>query len=144
MIKNKIKEWLKRYSIPLVLGTIAAIVSAIIFKATTGNNIISGILATWVDNIVFYGYIALHDLKKVDKDAPKFKAFIKQVRNMVIEFGPAEYLDSFLIRPFFLSIFPYFIGNYPLAIFLGSAAAEVTYFIPTIISYELRKKVLKD
>ena len=63
---------------------------------------------------------------------------------MIVEFGPAEYLDSFLIRPLYLSLFPYLIDNYQIAILLGSIFAEITYFIPVVIFYEIRKKAFKN
>ena len=141
LLKNKIKGWFIRYSVPLVLATLAALISANIIKSITGNNIIAGIAATWIDNLVFYGYIAFQDLKNKPFN---FRNLLKHVRNMVIEFGPAEYFDSLLLRPLYLSAFPYFISNYSLAILLGSLAAEISFFIPTIISYELRKKIFKD
>ncbi len=140
-MKIKIREWFYRYSIPLLLATLSSIVSASIIKSITGNNILAGVGATWIDNITFYGYVYLKDVKRKNFTLTNF---IKQIRNMIIEFGPAEYLDTFLVRPFFLSVVPYFINNYQLAILLGSLLAEITYFIPVITFYELRKKVFRD
>lgn len=82
---------------------------------------------------------------KIDcKHKPPLKQLWIIFRNIVLEFGPAEYLDSFFVRPLYLSAFPYFIDNYTLAIFLGSIAANITYYIPTIVAYEVRKKVTKE
>ena len=142
MWKNKTKEWFKRYSTPLILATLAAIISATLIKILTGNNIIAGIFATWIDNITFYGYICIKDLSK--KEGSKIRNVFRQLRNMIVEFGPAEYLDSFLIRPLYLSLFPYLIDNYQIAILLGSIFAEITYFIPVVIFYEIRKKAFKN
>ncbi len=144
MWRSKTKEWFKRYSIPLILATLAAIISATIIKILTGNNIIAGILATWIDNITFYGYIYIKDLRKNKEEGPRITNIFKQLRNMIFEFGPAEYLDSFLIRPFYLSFSPYLIDNYQIAILLGSIFAEITYFIPVVIFYEIRKKAFED
>ncbi len=63
---------------------------------------------------------------------------------MVMEFGPAEYLDSFVIRPFFLAVLPSIIQNYSAAIFIGTLLADFIFYVPTIVSYEFRKKVFKD
>jgi len=91
-LKIKFKEWARRYSVPMTLAILAAILSGNVIKYLTGNNIIAGIAATWVDNIVFYGYISLRDISAEDLS---WRNFFKQIRNMIIEFGPAEYLDSF-------------------------------------------------
>jgi len=66
------------------------------------------------------------------------------LRNLVLEFGPGEYLDSFLIRPFYLAALPLVIADYALAIAAGTLLADVTYFVPVIFSYEARKKFLGE
>ncbi len=140
-MKKKLIEWWKRYSLPVFLGTITAIIIANIVKYFFDNIILAGILGAWSDFIVGYGTIAYRDIK--DKRKVTFINIIKVLRNMLFEFGPAEFLDTFFFRPFFMSVYPLFIANYSLAVLLGSLTAEITYFIPTIISYEIRKKVIK-
>lgn len=94
----------------------------------------------------FDGTIVYKDMQKRKAEGKMLgvTGFIVQFRNMLIEFGPAEYLDSFAIRPFYLSFLPFVIPSYSLAILIGTVLADITYFIPTIISYEFRKKTFKD
>ncbi|HLD05447.1 MAG TPA: hypothetical protein VJG90_07035 [Candidatus Nanoarchaeia archaeon] len=61
-------------------------------------------------------------------------------RNLIVEFGPVEYLDSFVLRPFWLAVMPTLISNYTFAIFIGTILADITYYVPTIFFYELRKR----
>ena len=146
MFKDKLKEWLKRYAFAHIIGLIFTILVATLSHILFKNIILSAFLATWSDNIAYYGIIIYGDLKlqkKKDKKL-KTKSFLKVARGIVMEFGLAEYLDSFIIRPFYLSVFPHFIPNYSLAILAGSICAEVTFYIPTIISYELKKKIFKN
>lgn len=140
-MNSKIKEWLERYAMAEILSIISIVISATILTNIFGLIIISAFVATWIGNFVYYGIIVFKDLKEKELNP---LTLIKQTRNMIIEFGPAEYLDSFVIRPFLLSVIPYFISNYPLAIFIGTNLANITYYIPTIISYELRKKIFKN
>lgn len=146
MWKNKIREWVCRYGPSLVLAIAAAVIIAKLVYSIFGNLVVAALAATWADNIMFYGLIAYRDFKRRKKKDKEFTivGVFKLMRNMIFEFSPAEYLDSFLLRPFYLSVFPYFIENYSLAIFLGSLAADISYFIPTILAYELRKKVFRD
>ena len=140
--KVKVREWTGRYAIPLVFGKIATILSANAGRLLFGNVIVAAFLGTWADNLAFYGLIAFRDMKK--RKGRTAGDFLKVARNMLVEFGPAEYLDSFVVRPLFLSAFPYLVADYSLAVLLGSVAADVTYFIPVIISYEKRKRLFKD
>lgn len=108
------------------------------------NFIISAFITTWVENLLFYSIIAYNDLKSKNNKKLLFKDYLIQLRNMFVEFGSAEYFDSFLIRPFCLSFFPYIISNYTFAIFVGLMAANIIYYFFVIISYESRKKMFKD
>lgn len=141
-MKGKISEWFKRYAVAEIFAILTAILTAIATKELFGIIILSAFVATWSDNIVYYGIIAFNDLK--NKKNFGFVTLIKQTRDMIFEFGPAEYLDSFIIRPFYLSVFPYFINNYSLSILIGSVAAGLTFYIPAIVFYEIRKKIFKN
>ncbi|MFH1439373.1 MAG: hypothetical protein ABIG89_02330 [Candidatus Woesearchaeota archaeon] len=146
MVNNKLKEWFKRYAAAEVIGLLSGIVFANISMFVFGNMIGSAFIATWAENFGFYGTILYKDGKQRKNKHGNigFKGFLIMLKNTIIEFGPAEYLDSFLIRPFYLAVFPHFIQNYSLAIILGSLATNITYYIPTILSYEFRKKVFKE
>ncbi|MFT7616336.1 MAG: hypothetical protein ACI8Y7_001167 [Candidatus Woesearchaeota archaeon] len=67
-----------------------------------------------------------------------------RVRNLLVEFGFSETLDSFIVRPFLMWFFQVWFGNVALGLLVGNILADVSFYIPTIISYELRKKHLKD
>ncbi|HAU99407.1 MAG: hypothetical protein UX04_C0006G0034 [Microgenomates group bacterium GW2011_GWF2_45_18] len=59
-------------------------------------------------------------------------------------FGFAEYLDSFVIRPSAMYFFSTWTGNVALGLVLGKLIADVTFYVPTIFFYELRKKYIKN
>lgn len=143
-MSKKTYEWFGRYALPIALGTVSALVMANVSYKLYGNLILSAFLATLADAIVGYGIIIYKDLKEMKLADGKitFKSFAVVFRNMVLEFGPASYLDSYVFRPLFFSIYPLFIESYTLAILLGSLTAEITYLIPVIVSYEMRKKYL--
>ena len=146
MLKQKIIEWLKRYGVAELVGICLTLIASNAIMFLTGNIILAAFLAPWAENAGFYGLIAFNDLKHRKRKDKKssISGTLKVLRNMMLEFGPAEYLDSFAIRPFFLALLPLLIANYSLAILAGTMLANITYYIPTIISYETRKKILKD
>jgi len=137
-MKLMLRDWWDRYSLPFFVATVLTVVGANIGMLLFDNLVAAAFIGTWSDNISFYGMIAYRDMKK----RKTVKGYLKVFRNLVIEFGAAEYLDSFVFRPFYLSVFPLFISNYSLAIILGGLVAEITYFVPVLISYEGRKKYL--
>lgn len=149
-MKPKIKAWLKRYIPAEIMASVFSISFAYIAYSITNNLIISAFAGTWGDNLGYYGKIIYSDLqksiKKHDNHKLKygFKSFIKTLRNLIVEFGPGEFFDSFLIRPFTMWFFPSLFGNLALGILVGKIIADITFYIPTIIMYEIRKKYLNE
>jgi hypothetical protein len=60
-------------------------------------------------------------------------------RDLFIEFGPAEALDSFLLRP--ASVFAGLsLAPHPaLGIVAGKVAADLSFYAPAIVSHELQR-----
>lgn len=149
-MKHKIKEWRNRYLPAEIIGTIAALSASAIAYLLTENAIITAYAGTWGENIGYYGTITRKDInasKKRHKHENKNYTHIslaKNTRNIILEFGPAELLDSFVTRPFLMYAFQLATGNVLAGIFLGKISADIAFYIPTIAAYELRKKHLRD
>lgn len=145
-MKVKILEWIKRYGPAEICGLIGALIGGIFCQWIFRNSVISALGGTWGENIGYYGAIIIRDLDYQRKlhGIIELTSILKIIRNNIIEFGPAEYLDSFLIRPFMMFIFPKFTNNMMMGLILGKLAADMIFYIPTIISYEIRKRLLMD
>jgi len=146
MIKRKLDEWVKRYLWIEIIAILTAVVSGNISQLIFNNLIISAFIATWIDTITYYGLMAYQDLRLRKKKDKKLRSlsYIKVLRNLLLEFGPAEYFDNVILRPFFLATTPYFISDYSIAIIVGSIIASIIFYIPTILGYEIRKSIFKD
>lgn len=146
----KIKEWLWRYVPAEIFATLGAISGATLFYLLTKNRIISAYAGVMSENAGYYGFISILDFKKDKAKYEKFNrnfgisGYLKTLRNLVLEFGFSELLDSFIIRPFCMYWFPIWLPNYVMGIFIGELAANIIFYIPTIIAYELRKKYIKE
>jgi hypothetical protein len=146
---KKVKKWLSRYVPAEIAAALGALLGAGIFYLATGNRIVAAYTGAMGENIGFYGFLALRDIKKNKATYAHqgksfgFKGYIKTVYHLILEFGVAELLDTLFVRPFFLYWFPTFISNYALGIVLGKFAADIIFYIPTIIAYELKKTYLK-
>jgi len=145
-MKGKIIDWIKRYLPAEIFAIIGALVGGSIIHLQFNNPILTALGGTWGENIGFYGYIISTDIrkrKKKDKEITPLGA-LKILRDLILEFGAGEYLDSFVIRPFAMYYFPTLLNNVPLGLLLGKLTADVTFYIPTIFSYEMRKKYVRD
>ncbi|KKR33464.1 MAG: hypothetical protein UT63_C0016G0003 [Candidatus Gottesmanbacteria bacterium GW2011_GWC2_39_8] len=144
---QKIREWTARYLPAEMSGIATAIIIGTVGFKLTGNHAISAFSGTWGDNLGYYGYTIIRD---VTKSRNKHKAtgkkydlssFLKNIRDIILEFGPGETFDSFITRPFLIYFFQRMVGQLQIGIFIGEIAANILFYIPTIISYEIRKKL---
>lgn len=143
--KQKIKIWTKRYLPAEIVCTLTALVSASATHLLTKNDVLTALAGTWGENIGFYGVMIARDIHSSTKHHKKsgnnytFMSLFKNLRNIVLEFGPAEAIDSFVSRPFMMYIFPKVTGSIYIGIFLGKIAADIIVYIPVIASYELQQ-----
>lgn len=144
-MKWNVREWSIRYIPSEIIASISAVLSATFIYSITKNSVLTAIAGTWGENLGYYGSIFIRDILITKKKTYHTKVihYAKVIRNLILEFGLAEILDSFLVRPFTMYLFPLIINNLPIGILLGKLVADIIFYIPTIFSYELRKKYLK-
>ena len=145
-LKHKIVEWLKRYVPAEIVAVVGALVGGLITHQLFGHPVLTALGGTWGENLGFYGKIIYSDIQARRQKDEKITliGFLKVVRNIVFEFGVAEAADSFVLRPMAMYVFPQLTGNVALGLLLGKFSADLTFYLPTIIFYELRKKLFKD
>lgn len=145
-MRTKLKRWLNRYLPSEFFGTLGALFGGYLADYFFHNAIVTALAATWGENTLYYGSMILREIQKQLSLNPRrtLRAFVKTFRNMVLEFGPTEYFDGIFIRPFFMYVGPKVTGNLWWGLIAGKLAADISFYIPTIISYELRSKVFGD
>ncbi len=143
-IKTKIKRWVHRFLPAEVVGTIVAIVVSSLTHYYTNNLVIAAYAGSVCETIAFYTTIIIHDALIASKQLKEegktlsFRSFAYLLRNIVLDFSLAELMDSLLLRPFCMYIFPIWLRNYPFGILVGKIASDIVFYLPVIISYELR------
>jgi hypothetical protein len=149
-MKQKIKEWLKRYGWAEIISLTLTILSSWLSYKLTKSDISSAFIATWVGNIGYFGMILFQDIRfaisQLQKSGKRYslETFYKNIRALCVEFGIAEIFDSLFIRPALLYYFPILLGNRTLGIIIAKMIADITFYVPAIISYELSKKKLRN
>jgi hypothetical protein len=145
-MNKKLKEWLKRYIPAEIFSTLGALIGAGLTFFFTNNGVLSAFAGMIFENVGYYGFIVVReyvaDLKK-SKGEYRILGFFKTFRNLSLEFGFSEILDSLIVRPFFMYIIPLMISPFSLGILIAKIVADIIFYIPTIIAYELRKKHLR-
>lgn len=73
-----------------------------------------------------------------------WRTFRHNLRALAVEFGPAEMLDSCLVRPTLMYYLPRWLGHFASGVLLAKLLADVTFYLPAIASYERSKKRLRQ
>lgn len=145
-IKHKFREWVKRYLLAEILSSVTTLVAALVAYKLTADQITTALAATWGGNIAYFGYILYSDVNIQRKGKLSLGTrynkidFFKNIRALFLEFGVAEIVDSFFIRPALMYYFPIWVHNLSLGVFLAKIIADITFYIPAIIAYELHKR----
>jgi hypothetical protein len=135
-MKARLGEWLRRY-LPLeILGTATALIGAWLASLLTPSHVALAFAGTWGENLGYYGYAAYRDYR------PE-QGFVRLAGHMLLEFGVAEALDSFLVRPACMYLGQELTGSLTLGIAAGKFAADAIFYGLVIVFYELKKKLLR-
>lgn len=148
-LKSKIREYVSRYLVAEVLGTLMAVLFSTVAFVITENKIVAAIAGTWGENLGFYAAVVTNEVlysrkeHRLNQKSYNALSFAKNIRNIFIEFGPSEILDSFLVRPAAMYFFTSIIANFQVGIVVGKIAADLIFYLPVLVIYELKKKHLK-
>jgi hypothetical protein len=148
-MKQKITEWIKRYGLAEIISLSLTVFASWVTFEFTKSNISTALAGTWAGNIGYFGTILIQDIllaiRQLEQIGKKYSidTFYKNARALFVEFGIAEIFDSFLIRPTLLYYFPIWLDNLALGVVVAKFAADITFYVPAIISYELSKNKLR-
>lgn len=113
--------------------------------ALTANGVAIAYAATWAENAGFYGFALLREVRRRLNGEPlSFAAAAPNLapsgRALVMEFGPAELLDSFVLRPLCMYALPQLMGNLTIGLILGKFLADFAFYGLAIAAYEWLKR----
>jgi hypothetical protein len=142
--RTKGAEWLKRYGVAEVAGLCTAVVGSFAARAVTQSEIAAAYGGAIGENLGYYGVIVgrevVHDRRAIIGNGSRygFAGAARTARNLFLEFGAGETLDSTVLRPLAMGLGVRFIGP-GLGIIAGKLAADLTFYVPVICAYELRR-----
>jgi len=149
-MKQKIREWARRYLPAELLSVVATLAGAWAALHSTHSPLSAALAGTWAGNVAYFGYLLWQDvrlarlIRRAQGQPYTRRTFGRNLRALAVEFGPAEVLDSLLIRPALMYYLPRWLGSFTGGIMAAKLLADVTFYVPAIISYELSKKRLRN
>jgi len=129
------QTWLKRY-LPAEAVSLAAamLVGSGAAMLSDSNPAIIAMAAAWAETTSYYATMLLRERR-----AHPRQRLWRTLRNLALEFGIAEVLDSVLLRPTLMYVAGQLVADARLGVLIGKFAADVVFYIPTITVFELRQ-----
>jgi hypothetical protein len=144
----RVTRWIRRYTLAEIAGIGTALAASAATLEVTGNVVVAAYAGTVGENLGFYGVMIAREAwadRRAARQAGRpydMAAGLATAARLLFEFGPAELLDSALLRPLAMGLGIHFIGG-PWGVVAGKLAADVTFYLPVIASYELRERLAR-
>lgn len=146
--RSRAGDWLRRYGIAELAGICTALVAAWVTDGLGAHPVAIAYAAALGENVGFYGTILGRQVaadRLLAGDAGERyggRHVWRTARELLLEFGPAELLDSLVLRPFAMGLGVRFLGR-DVGVIAGKLAADVTFYLPVILTYEMRRQAKK-
>jgi hypothetical protein len=140
---TKLREWIRRYLPCEIAGTVGELGGAAVAYGATGSLAAAAIAATVGASVGYYAaaYIdALRWTYRQHHDRPWLLrvglANVLSLRSVAIEFGPAELIDSLMVRPVAFYAGPLILHNTVAGWIFAKLVSDVAFYTCAIVSYE--------
>ena len=132
--RHRAGRWFRRYA-PAEVGAIVGALLAGWAANLAGITAVTVYAATLGECVAFYGVIIVRDLRH--GGAAKGRPWWRFAGRIVFEFGPAEALDTLVVRPLAMYIAAHLVGDMLLGIVAGKLAADAVFYAVAIACHEL-------
>jgi hypothetical protein len=136
-------RWLRRYGPAEVLALVGALAGYFLLEAATGNHAAAAYGAAVGDNLAYYGFLFAREVAGratlARRPTNRIRVWARSLHALTCEFGPAEVLDSTIVRPGCTAIATAALG--PAAgVLAAKVVADLLFYVPVICTYELRRR----
>jgi hypothetical protein len=146
---NRLNEWVRRYLPCEIAGTACEFGGAALAYLNTGSFAAAAIVATIGASFGYYAAAygtAVRTTYREHLHLPRVRRALTAnglaLRSIAIEFGPAEVIDSLLIRPLAFYLGPILFGGMVAGWIFAKLVADVGFYVLAIFSYERFKGLL--
>jgi len=122
---------------------------AAIAYVATGSFAAAAVVATIGASVGYYAMAYLAAVRGSYRDNPLlprrrrvWTAQWRALRSIAVEFGPAEVIDSLLIRPLAFYLGPILFGNLVAGWIFGKVVADIGFYVLAIFSYQRFRRLL--
>ena len=135
---GRVREWIGRYLVAELAGLTTALLAAVAVTSWAPDRLaIAAYASALGEGVGFYaGFLIVRYLREEIEGPPRRRIAVI-VAAAVVEFGPAEIIDTALIRPAAMFLGSLATGNVIIGVLIGKVAADIVFYGLAITSYEV-------
>ena len=149
-VREKLREWGRRYLLAEIVGTLSALAAALTMHALTGSLAPAAVAGSVAESLGYYGVIlrrTVPTLHRAHAGAGPVRRLLRTGRSLLAEvsdFLAAELADTFLVRPGLIYLAAGWVGSGVAGgLLIGKLLADVGFYAVVIPAYELRKRLMR-
>jgi hypothetical protein len=142
-------EWVRRYLPAEIAATVGEFGGAALGYAATGSFAVAAVVGTVGASVGYYAVsfqratVAYYRMDVVRRGLRRrLFAVLLALRSLTLEFGPAEVIDTFGVRPLSWYVGLSVVGNTMAGWLTAKLVADVGFYACAIASYEINKSRL--
>lgn len=145
-LREVLKQMVTRYLPSEIAGTITALAAAGLAYAASDSLVAAAVAGSLGEGIGFYGITGLREFEQYylhhygqKRLRRAWLTAYHALRGMMVEYGPAETLDSVFVRPFLFYAIPRATGSTWLGWIAAKLGADIFFYIFVAVGYKLRQ-----
>ena len=141
-LPNQVKMWVRRYGLAELLGTTCALLSALTAARLGANGVTIAVAGAWGEVVGFYLPMLVQELRSQWQTRCLPGALWCTMRNLLLEFGPAELLDTALVRPTLITGVVQLVPQLSLGILVGKVLADSIFYGTAIVGRQMSQRLV--
>ena len=137
MYRHRLLRWLRRYAPPEVAATAGALLGALI-GVRVGAGVGAAVGGDVGEALAFYAVVVAQELRG-ERAIAGPRPLRRILLDLLAEFGPAEAVDSFALRPLAMYAGPFVTGDLLTGTIAGKVAADLVFYAVAAVGYERRR-----
>ena len=135
--------WIKRYAPPEIAGTLTMVLAGMAVSGLGAPVWLVGIAAALAEGVGFYavaGISVWREQRRAFPDRGPVGILIRVLGLLLFEFGPAELLDSFLVRPVAIMLGVQLLPVVAWGLVAGKVVADIAFYILAATAFRVSEK----
>jgi hypothetical protein len=135
--------WIKRYAPPEIAGTATMVAGGMLVSALGAPVWLVGLVGALAESLGFYAVAGIGVWREQRQAFPgrgRPRILLRVLGLLIVEFGPAELLDTFLVRPIALTLGVQLLPHVAAGLIAGKAVADVAFYVLAAVAFRVSQR----